>query len=266
MPPETQNPPITPTTTLPPFSPDLLPEAYRNNETFKNFKSWDDVFKSHDEARRLIGADKNTVFRIPPDGTITPDIWKKLGRPEKYEIGHGLLETMSPAARAQFLDAANAANLTAAQFETLQTALDKTGKAEVAGAQAKLQNERQAAEAAMRLQFGEAYDQNLNLAKDVLITFGHPELWDTLDKSGLAHNPGFVNVMAEIGKLLGDDKIVGGQPTTFSLTPEQASDEIAHKLADPAFSKRYFDSQAIGHAEAVKEMQRLYNAKFGGKA
>ncbi len=254
------------TTTLPPYSPDLLPEAYRQSETFKNFKSWDDVFKSHEEARRLIGANKATVFRIPDGEDVPAEVWKKLGKPDKYEIPAGMLDTFTPDAKSALLDSANRGNLTANQFNELLTSLDKQGKADFGAAQSKLQTDRQAAEAQARLALGDAYDQNVNLAKDVLVAFEHPELWDTIDQSGLTRNPGFLNLMAEMGKLLGDDKIIEGQAASFSLTPDQAGNEIIAKRSDANFMKRYTDANAPGHKEAVAELQRLYQAKYGGKA
>ncbi len=262
---ETQNT-TNPTQTLPPYSPDLLPEAYRTSETFKNFKTWDDVFKSHDEARRMIGADKATVFRIPDGQDIPADVWKKLGKPDKYEIPGGMLDTFTPTAKSALIDSANRGNLTANQFNELLTSLDKQGKADFSEAQSKLQLSRQAAEAQAKLALGDAYDQNVNLAKDVLVAFQHPELWDTIDQSGLTRNPGFLNLMAEIGKLMGDDKIIDGQAAQFSLTPEQAGNEIITKRSDENFMKRYTDANAPGHKEAVAELQRLYQAKYGGKA
>ena len=262
---ETQ-PSTTTNTQLPPYSPDVLPEAFRGSETFKNFKSWDDVFKSHEEARRLIGADKSTVFRIPHGGDIPADVWKRLGKPDKYEIASGLLSNMSDSGKQAFLDAANKANLTAAQFETIQTALDNSGRADSEAASKAVALEKQAAEAQLRAQLGDAYDQNINLAKDVLVTFEHPELWDAIEKSGLVRNAGFVNLMAEIAKLSGDDKIVSGGRSEFALTPDQAAHELDAKRTDKEFMERYTNAAAPGHKEAVAEMQRLYQAKFGGKA
>ena len=245
-----------------PSSTSFLPEAFRDNPSLKDFKSLDDLLNSHLQLRSTVGADKNSVIKIPHDGPIPDEVWKRLGKPEKYELSEGALSLMSDKDRAKFLDTANKSNLTKGQFHDLTTMLDAQMKENVAAAKEQATAQRAQAEAALKAALGEAYDQNINLAKNTLETFNKGELWQEFDKSGLTSNPGLINLLAEISKLTADDGIVEGQrATSYSLTPEQAKDEIASLRADPEFMKRY-TSDVPGHKEAVARMHKLYQTQY----
>jgi hypothetical protein len=68
-----------------------LPETYRGNPLFADFKDPEAVFKYYENAARLVGVDKAEVLRLPKDPAAAEwaDVYAKLGRPDtpdKYEL------------------------------------------------------------------------------------------------------------------------------------------------------------------------------------
>ncbi len=255
-------------TTLPPFSLDILPEAFRTSPIFKDFKSWEGVLKSHEEAVKKLGVPAAQLLRLNPDGTLPPEGYARLGKPEKYTFPVDIKNApaFSDARRAELIEYANTNNLTAKQFEALVRTEDNYSiKTSTAQAEAQKQA-RATAEAALKTALGEAYSQNINLAKDALTTLEHPELWDTLDKAGLTTDPALIDFLSEIAKLSGDDDIVNGEGSaaSFKLSPNQAGATIRAKQSDAAFMKAYNTATDPAHADAVAEMKRLFQAAYPG--
>jgi len=255
-------------TTLPPFSLDVLPGEFKTSPIFKDFKTWEGVFKSHEEAVKKIGVPADQLLRLNPDGTLPPEGYTRLGKPEKYTFPADIKNApaFSDARRTELAEYANTNNLTAKQFEALVRTEDnysvKTGTAQ---AEAQKQ-ERVLAETALKTALGEAYAQNINLAKDALKTMEHPELWDKFDKLGLTTDPALIGFLAEIGKLSSDDDIVNGEggAASFKLSPNQAGATIRSKQSDAKFMKAYNTATDPAHADAVAEMKRLFEAAYPG--
>jgi len=255
-------------TTLPPFSLDVLPEQFRTNPIFKDFKSWEGLLTSHEGAVKKIGVPADQLLRVNPDGSMPPETRAKLGIPDKYEFPLDIQNApaFSDARKQELTDYATKNNLSKTQFDQLVRTEDAYSQKTTA-AQAELaKNQRIAAEAALKTALGDAYDQNINLAKDALDTFKKKGLWDVLDKANLTTDPEVINFLAEIGKIGSEEAPIEGQRAGggFKLTPNQAQAEINAKRADPVFNKAYRDAAAPNHAEAVAEMTRLYGIAFSG--
>ncbi len=71
---------------------------------------------------------------------------------------------------------------------------------------------------------GEAFKENLGVAKKALKTFGTPELQRLLNESGLGNHPEIIRAFYRAGKTLQEDKIVKGSP------PAAAGKSIAERL------------------------------------
>lgn len=257
--------------TLPPFSTELLPEPYRTDPAFQSFKDWDGLLKSYKHASSMTGVDKNHVFKIPMDGNLE-QVWKQLGMPDKpdgYKIPTELKSGLSDNFKTTFLDAAYKANLTADQFQSMVNFVDAARVAEAQAITESATRARQTAEAALKSALGEAHDQNINLAKDAVETYGTKGLWEKLDKAGLTTDVDIVNFLTEIGKLSqGEDGIVNGTQEShdFKQTPAQAQADINAILADPTQRKAYFDKSDPAHKQVMEKMTRLYTSVYGSAA
>lgn len=244
-----------------------MPEAFRQDPIFKDFKDWDSVFKSHKNAVQKIGVPADQLLRLNPDGTLPVEGYRKLGVPETYVFPADVKNApaFSDQRKQELTAYAKANNLTANQFNELVYAEDKYS---IAGQQAREQAEqasRAAADKALKDALGEAYNQDMAMAKNALDTLNAGTLWNSFDKAGLTTNPQLINFLSEIGKLTGDDAIVNGTTSQiFKLTPNGASAEINAKRADASFMQAYLKPDHPNHAQAVMDMTKLFQQAFPG--
>ena len=115
---------------------------------------------------------------------------------------------------------------------------------------------------ALKQPFGQAWDGMIDAGKKAISALQLPPVvTDALDKS--MGTPAVLQLMAEIGKRLGEGTFVpaqqGGDVTTpESMTPAQAKTRIETLRSDADFQARYNDKRNPRHKEAVEELQRLY--------
>lgn len=255
----TETAPSTTTTTELAFDINTLPEELRGEQTLSKFKTWGDVAKSYVNLEKTMGAGKDHLFRIPKTGDIPPEVWKQLGKPDKYEFPAELKTTLPDDYKAALVEKANKLNMTKQQFEELLIFTDEQTVTRTAAAQADAVKRRTAAQDALKAKLGAAYDQNVNLAKDVSENiFKKPELWKKFEESGLAHDADFIDMMSEIGRLGGEDRIITGKSSgAFVMTPAQAKAEVSTLRADKPFMTSWTNRSAPDHKEAVERMSRL---------
>lgn len=240
-----------------PFKLDDLPEDLRGEPSLKDFKSVDALAKSYANAVKLVGLDKNLVFRIPKEG---PDenVWKALGKPDKYEFPADLKTQLPDDYKAKLAETANKLNLTKTQWEEMLHFTDGDTQERMAASQAKEAQERADAEAALKKELGNAYDQTINLAKDALETLKKPELWDKLAEKGLTNDPDVIGALAEVGRLSKDETPVNGEARrTFALSPAQAQAEINALVANAEKRAALLDQSHPLHNDVVAERWRL---------
>ena len=123
---------------------------------------------------------------------------------------------------------------------------------------------------ALRSEWGGAYEQQLDAARRGLRALGGRELVDELkelgviSQEGITRSAALVRAFASYGKSISEDGFIAadgsGGHASFKLTPEQARAQIAVKRRDPSFEKAYSDGGHPDHAQAVAELQKLYQA------
>lgn len=241
-----------------PFVLDNMPEDIRTEPGLAKFKTVGDLAKSYLNAEKMIGADANHVFKIPKDGNLT-EVWKKLGKPEKYEVPNDLKIPLSDDYKGKLSAKADTLNMTEQQFKELVYFTDSYGADIVAKAQADATAEQEQQSKAIKDFLGASYDQTMNYAKDVPETFGKPKLWEKIEKSGLSRDPEFIGMMADIGRLADDGKMLTGKSTgNFAMSPAQAGAEIRSLRANADFVKQWTDKSNPGHRDALERMNALY--------
>lgn len=242
------------------FSLESLPEDIRGEPSLKDFKTWPDIAKSFVNVSKLVGVDKNHVLRIPTDGDISKmgDLWKLLGKPEKYEYPADLKTILPDDYKVKLTAFADKHNFTKTQFEELLHFTDGETQAMLTAGQTAREQQKQAAAQAVKDAFGASYDQTLNFAKNVPELFGKASLWDKFEKAGLTSDPEFLGFMGDLGRMAGEDSFVNGNGGKgFNLSPASAESEINGLMADPTFAKRYYGRDEPGHKEAVDKVYKL---------
>lgn len=233
----------------------------------KGFKAPADVISSYRNLEKLHGVGPDKLVRLPTDDN--PDAWNqvysRLGRPEsadQYDLnipeggGDGEFQKW---ARSTFHEA----GLSNKQAKAISAKWNELAAAESARQAEQYRQKIATEESALKSEWGQAFDANINAAKRAAATFGlTPETIDALEDSmGFA---GLMKFMHGIGSRLGEDAFVSGDGGTrggFSPTnPQQAQARINTLKQDKAFVARY----ASGDVEARAEMERLHKVAYPG--
>lgn len=245
---------------------DSMPDDIKSSPGLAKFKTVDEMARSYLSLESKLGADKNHLFLIPKDGDINamPDLWKHLGKPEKYEVPTDLKTKLPDDYLQRLTERVSKLNLTDTQFKELmyftdQEAVAAGERSTTAAAARKTESEN-----AIKTAFGKTYDQNMNAAKDALEMFGKGATWAKLEAAGLTTDPDLMGFMADVGRMGGEHRFVsggaGGKGGGFGMSPAQANAEITRLRsgADAAFTTAFNDKLNPGHKAAVDRMQDLY--------
>ena len=246
-----------------------LPEDLRNDPSLSDIKDVGSMAKSYINGQKLIG--KNRIAL--PDGNATDEemssFYSQIGRPEKsdgYKFGErpALPEGLDydEAFESQFRDLSYKAGLTSTQAKAIYDGYHDyiSKKAELEGTSASAQNEQWVN--ALKKDLGKAYDERIDLATRAVDAYGGDDLKKWLDSTGNGNNPMFVKLFAKIGEGIADGKSDVASARSFTMTPDQAKQEIARYNRDPEFMKAYSSGDHTGHQAAVDRMNGLYRLAF----
>lgn len=247
-----------------------LPKDIAGEAAFKDLKSWDDVAKSYLNAQKMLGVPRDQLLRLPTDDK--PESWApiyaKLGRPEKAD-GYKLTAPQGVTLEKEFTEPvfakAHELGMSQKQLEGLYGTLREMGvKAQQAQA-AKIQQEVDAATAALKTEFGAAFEERVNIAESAIDTLDQlaglkGELRKAVDANPLRNSPAMIKALAHIGAMFKEDgKLVGKAAGTEGMkSPMEAKQEIASLQQDKNFMAAYTDRRHTGHKDAVERMRGLY--------
>lgn len=233
-----------------------LPEEYREDKAFAKFKDIGSLAKGYRETVSFVGADKNTLLKLPQDEAAPEwsEVWNKLGRPET-PAGYTFegLDDFPAEALDGFRSAAHAAGLPAKQA----TALAKW-YADHQGQQREAL--RTDAEASLRKEWGATFDERIHSARKVMDQFGGDEVRDFIERSGFGNHAAVIRMFAKVAEQIAEPGALkggqaGAQPGPSAMTPAEARAEIDTLRADREFMDKYFRRDA----EAVKRMRHLWD-------
>lgn len=249
---------------LPAFSLDLMPDDLKTEPSLKDFKTFPDLAKSYVNAVKKLGVPGELLMKLNTDGSIPPEVWKRLGKPEKaedYKFPENLKTQFQDQYKKQVIEFADKHNLTKAQFEELAHFTDGLAQERLAANQAKAAADRTAAENALKSSLGNAYEQTVNYAKDAEEILEAPGLLEKLKAVGLDTDPLIIGTLAKIGRMAGEDTLIDGNNSKrFALTPNEAKAELKALRVDKDFQERLNSKHSPGHADAVARMKELLEA------
>lgn len=243
---------------------DSLPDDMRNHPALQDFKDVTGLTKSYLSQQDLIGKDK---VAIPgeDDAEGWGKLYNKLGRPEKedgYEYkapegSEGL--QIDKELVTQYQKKFHELGLTKKQGEALFNLYNENVVAKIKGLTADAEKRRQDTQTLLKAEWGQAYDQNLNMAKNVIKELGDPDLIPFLEETGLGNDPRLVKIFYNIATKTSEDSFKsGGNGNGFISTPEQAKSKIAQLQADDKFMEAYMSKTHPEHAASVKRMADLF--------
>ena len=244
-----------------------LPDDLKGSESLANTKSLEDLTRQLVNAQSLVGKDK---IALPGEDASEEEVnafYHALGKPESpegYEFpDQGLAEGFEPTDEFNegIRQAANEANLTKDQAAKLYRAVqNQLAQGSQKAMEAKSQMSEQGIEA-LKGEWGQAFDQNVNFARDAVENFGSPELKALLDDSGLGNHPEVVKAFAKVGRTIAEDEIKGlGSSGSFKMSRAEAQAELDKFHNDPEMMEALTTKHHPKHDEAVNKHMSLNEA------
>jgi len=242
-----------------------LPEEIRSHASLDSIEDVGALAKSYVHAQSMIGADKVVV----PGKWATEDDWSavydKLGRPadaDGYELKVETPEGVEPDTDmlSWFKSTAHANGLTPRQAQGLLAEYTQFTQGREQSTSGQIEQQQANAEQELRREWGEAYDNRLSVAKDVLAQFGSDELADTATTNGstlFGNDPNVIRMLHKVGAYINErvseDGLLGAK-TAGGMAP----DEIRAKLRElTAEGSPYWNSRAPEHDWYVEEALRM---------
>lgn len=158
-------------------------------------------------------ADKAPTETKPPEEVTKPEEKTTAKPPEEYDLKAPEGSLLSAEDVAQTLKDAKAAGLTKEQAETLLTSKDQGAKAlktrqDTAFEQTKVQWKKDVENDPEM--GGEKHTETVTLANRAFKTLASADLQIWAEKTGLGNYPEFVRLMAKVGRMMGEDRLIRG--------------------------------------------------------
>ena len=248
-----------------------LPEEIRSHASLDSIEDVGALAKSYVHAQSMIGAEKVVV----PGKWATEDdwseVWTKLGRPadaDGYELKVEPPEGVEPDGEmlSWFKSTAHANGLTPRQAQGLLAEYTQFTQGREQSTSGQIEQQQANAEQELRREWGEAYDNRLSVAKDVLAQFGSDELADTATTSGstlFGNDPNVIRMLHKVGAYINErvseDGLLGAK-TTGMMAPDEAQAKLRELTAE---GSPYWNNRAPEHDWYVEEARRMQEKLHG---
>jgi len=240
-----------------------VPEEYRGEKCLDLINNTDSIWKNYIHAQKAFGKDKVVV---PGETSPQEDVdafQKAWGRPEtsedySFKRDESIPEEVWDTDRiAKFKAGAYEAGFNSNQMAFVENFYNEILKTDIQTASAAQETAKAEAEAALKTEWGDAYDERNHLAQRVVndTTEEGPARDALLDAVG--NNPAVVKWVADLGMKLVETKAV--DTTIHTQTPTEVNAEIA----DLQMTAGYMDgamkaSNPIGYKNLHEKITRLY--------
>lgn len=253
-----------------------LSDEHKLAETIKDLKTPDDMVKKLIHAEAKIGADKITRPGKDASPEQMDEYFTALGRPEKasdyklpeenmpegIELDQDAVRVAHEAFHKLGISQQQGAELIRLQAELVDGQQKKLLEADQAA-------QKQAAEDLRKDEEfgGAAFDQNIALAQAAVEKLGGDDLKKVLDETGLGNLPPLIKAFAKMGRMMGDDAILGKGPRAdFIPSKVEAKTQIDELYADKDWSAAYHSEEHPAHDAAVEKMRKLSKIAFPDEA
>lgn len=228
---------------------------------YAEVKGWKDplaVLDGYRNLEKLVGLEKLPMPKGPDDAEGLARVYDALGRPKsadeyKLPVPEGAPTEFATAASKVFHEA----GLSAAQATKVAEWYNGQVQAQVAAQTEAFQRQTEQQLAALRTEWGAAFEQQVEIGRRAVREFGLGEQLGSLEQAlGTA---GLLKLMTTLGAKLGEDTFEAGQGGAGgAMTPAAAQARIAALKADPDWSARYLKGGAAERAELEKLMTFAY--------
>ena len=118
----------------------------------------------------------------------------------------------------------------------------------------------------LRSEWGDAYAANVELGQLVITKFAEDQDMGDFLTATLSKDPAGMKFLAKVGTQFSENKVGGFQYQKFSVSPDEAMDEITKIKADPKHAYNDLAATEKDHAMAVDQVNRLISISRGKSA
>jgi len=250
-----------------------LPEDIRSEPSLQAIQDVGSLAKSYVNAQKLIGAKRLVA---PSEGwgeSQWNEFYDSIGRPKtpddyklpevKFEEGLAIDDSRKKEALSQLhkmgLTQRQAAGVLEYYFNSMNNDY-KTVKSKQSEVMA-------SGTAALKQEWGDKFDANLDIARSTIKKFGGDEISTWLDKTGLGNDPTAIKLFHKVGlEFMEDARREGGAGGSGLPLGDQAraTQEIEQLKLDLAFQRSLGDSRDPGHRAAIDRWMSLFKIAFPG--
>jgi hypothetical protein len=223
-------------------------------------KDLNSLVKSYVHAQKMVGADK---IIIPQKGATQEqwnEVFTKLGLPKKedYKINKVEKSVLGDEFYAKASELGHQLGILPQQMQGFVAKLEEEGAAKAQARQTELTNYMEKAKEDLKKEWGEAFEAKLYNASTVFQKFADDATKQYLRESGLSNDPRIVRLFEKIGSSMKEAKLIEGKDDSGS--PQDIQTAINNISGDK--NHPYWNKDHIGHAAAVREMERLFSKMY----
>ena len=249
---------------------ELVPEDSRHLGVFKGITDVKGAMRQLANLERLRGKQGKGVMPLTEDSTDTEKeaYYKAIGRPDssdKYEVSipEELSQYYSDETMAGVKDEFHKAGLTQAQVNAIMQLDAQRVVASIEAANAERARAKDEAEATLKKQWGQAYDERLLIANKV-IADNVPEDKRAELTDIIGNSPVVADFLATVGKkYFSEDTLQSSSPRSAKMTPAEANLKM-RELIDERASMPPNSSQTAKYTRLSKEINEMAAAALGG--
>tara|TARA_R100000234_G_C5001895_1_gene180696 strand:+ start:936 stop:1751 length:816 start_codon:yes stop_codon:yes gene_type:complete len=245
---------------------DHLEDDLKTNPALASYKDINGMAKSLVNAQKMVGADKIAIPGSWANESDWANVYTKLGRPDStdgYEIdpGEGAVDENVK----RFKEMAFNAGLNNRQAQMLLTEYNSMVSDWTTKTAEETQQSQVKTETALRKDWGDAYERNMQQANEVVDQFGEKELIDLDLGNGtkIGDNEQLIRLFAKIGAFMhekmGEDSF-SGRDSEPGMSNTDIQTTIARMTAP---GTAYWDKMNPQHDNDVQEVLRLRSLLHG---
>ena len=233
---------------------DFVSEDLRSSDSLSKFTSLDALAKSYVNAEKMIGRDK---IAIPQSDEDWDTAYNALGRPENSDA-YALDKVDGIELDGDFINGfkntAHASGLSQKQVSEMFGWYNSMAKGIMDSDKSSAEIAQVDAENALRNEWGERYNSNLEIAKRSAAEYGGDDFVEFMNSAGLDKNPAMLKFLSKVGQTISEDNLEGNGQTGGG-TPDQIREEIETIMGSTAYQSKADPS----HNSSVKKVQALFN-------
>ena len=244
----------------------MIPEDLRDHPSLSPIKDVGNLAKSYINAQQLIGADKLAAPKNPSEEQLS-EIYNYLGKPETpdaYEVAvDGNIITEEAAN--SYKDVAHKLNLTPQQASGILEYYKGLATSTQEQAVQSIEHQREQVENDLKKEWGQAYEQKISSAGQVIKEYGNPEMleWQLADGTKLGNHPEFIKAFANIADFrqsVTSEDTISNTTSGSVMTPKEAQAEIDAIMRSPDYVNR---ENVVARNRAIERVQELYGMIYG---